>query len=272
MGFRSLINSQIHLSRWVDSYLPASVCIDGNRHFLDQIVSSHLVPGLVLIDVGGGKQPLLDVKRKNDNQLRVIGIDISQSELDHAPIGAYDETISADISKYQGEITGDIIVCQSLLEHVRDVPSAIKVLARMVKPEGKLLVFAPSRNALFARINLLLPQRMKEKLLFSIYPHTRRAQGFPSYYDNCTPAEIERLALENGLVVVENHHYYMSAYFTFFLPFHIGWRIYSCIGRALFGRQAAESFSFVFRRNVTVPKDYAHHDSSQEASVPMTII
>jgi len=247
-AFQFFIRSQIRLCRWLDSFLPARLRTDGNRHFLDSVFPKYLSSDIVLVDVGGGKQPLLQPQQKSAARIRVVGFDIDAVELGRAPAGAYDEIIVADITKYSGNVQADLVVCQALLEHVRDVPAAFQSLATMLGPSGKLLVFVPSRNALFARLNLLLPQRLKEALLFTIFPQARVAQGFPSFYHCCTPIDFRRLATVNGLVVREAHHYYMSGYFTFFAPLHLLWRIYSWAGRTLFSTQAAETFTMVFEK------------------------
>jgi SAM-dependent methyltransferase len=247
--FRKFLDSQIRLSRYADSLLPSHLSLDGNRHFMDCILPAHLRKGAVLIDVGGGKRPCLSIATKQAFSLSVIGFDISNTELEAAPGGIYDKTECADICSYTGGLRGDIIICGALLEHVRDLEGAFRSLARMLRVGGRLLVFVPSRNALFARLNLILPQKTKEVILFGLFPETRRAQGFPSYYYKCTPNEFRKMASENGLEVVESHFYFMSAYFTFLFPLHILWRIYSCVARAFVGTQAAESFTMVFERH-----------------------
>ena len=105
-------------------------------------------------------------------------------------------------------------------------------------------MFVPSRNALFARLNLLLPERAKRALLFGLFPEKREAQGFPSYYDQCTPRRIQELGVAHGLELVKAEYYFKSSYFSFFLPFYVLWRGWVVASRALFGCNAAETFSY----------------------------
>ncbi len=245
---RSFIDWQRRLSRRFDELLPASLTTDGNRDFLDRFSLAFLAPGLRVYDVGGGKHPWLDAASKADRSIVVVGLDIDARELAQAPAGGYDETLCADITRYEGRGDADLVVCQSLLEHLPDNDRAFHALSSMLKPGGRALIFVPSRNALFARLNLLLPQALKRRLLFAIYPESRAGQGFASFYHRCTPRDFEALAARHGLLVRETRLYFQSAYFTFFAPLHVAWRLWSLAFRALRGAQAAETFCMALEK------------------------
>lgn len=245
---RALIRSQQWLSRKFDELLPASYRIDGNRDFLDSMVPAYLEENLHIADVGGGKNPYLSPDRKKQLAATVVGLDIDQSELDRAPGGAYDEAICTDITAYRGRGDVDLVICQAVLEHVADVEAAFTAIASLLRPGGTALLFVPSRNAVFARLNNALPQRFKKWLLHSIYPETRRNQGFPSYYHRCTPADFKQLAAANDLELIEARYYYISSYFSFFFPLYFLWRLWILLFRAVRGDQAAETFSMAFRK------------------------
>ena len=251
--FRTLINSQVWLSRKFDNWLPALYRVDGNRDFVDSLVPAYLGPGLTIYDIGGGKNPYLSPEEKARLQARVVGLDIDQDELDQAPPGAYDEIVCADISKHRGDGQADIVICQALLEHVRDVESAFAAIASCLKPGGQALIFVPSRNAVFARLNILLPQKFKKALLYTIFPKTRRDQGFPSFYDNCTPNAFKRMAAANDLSLIEARYFYKSSYFSFFFPLYLLWRLWVILFRWVRGEQAAETFSMVLKRQGARP-------------------
>jgi SAM-dependent methyltransferase len=246
--FRKLIASQARLTRKFDELLPGRYRIDGNADFIDNLVPRYIAAGAVVYDVGGGKNPLLDAQRKAQLGLKIIGLDIDAGELAAAPPGCYDRTICADIVSYGGAQDADLAICQALLEHVPDAAQALTAIASILKPGGQALLFVPSHNAVYARINLLLPQKLKERILFGIYPHMRRSQGFPAYYDRCTPAALEALALRQGLRAVERRVYFQSDYFRFCFPIHVLWRLWVLLFRSLAGDQAAETFSLVLRK------------------------
>ena len=243
---RKFLNANISLSKWFDRrFLSPSYLIDGNKDFINQMAPSYLLQGMKIYDVGGGKQPFVDVNKKNQLSLTVVGIDISQSELSRAPIGGYDETVCADIANVQGKGDGDLVICQAVLEHVKDTEGAMRSIATLLKPGGKALIFVPSRNAIFARLNILLPESVKRKILFSVFPSTSVAQGFPSFYHKCTPNDFILMAKKNGLVAGESRYYYISSYFSFLFPVYLIWRLWIMLFKAIAGHQAAETFSMV---------------------------
>lgn len=245
---RRFIELQRGWARRVDSALPEWATVDGNQEFVESIVPLHLGTGQKVYDVGGGKNPFLDPEAKARLDARVVGIDIDQEELLQAPRGAYDQVICTDISEFRGPEDGDLVICQALLEHVRDVPSAFSSIASILKPGGKAVIFVPNRNALFARLNLLLPERLKRRALFTIYPSTQRNQGFPAFYNHCTPNAFRSLAARNGLVVDDERYYFQSSYFSFLFPAYVVWRLWSLLGHALVGGSASETFTFVLRK------------------------
>jgi 2-polyprenyl-6-hydroxyphenyl methylase/3-demethylubiquinone-9 3-methyltransferase len=251
--FRKLIASQSRLTRKFDELLPDRYLIDGNINFIDNLVPQYTLAGAVIYDVGGGKNPLINAERKARLSLKITGLDIDDGELAAAPPGCYDHTIRADIVSYRGARDADVVICQALLEHVHDTGQALEGIASILKPGGRALLFVPSRNAVYARINLLLPQKLKEFILFGIYPHMRRSQGFPVHYDRCTPSGLEARALRKGLRTVERRVYFQSDYFRFCFPIHAFWRVWVLLFRCVAGDQAAETFSLVLRKEEERP-------------------
>jgi hypothetical protein len=81
-----------------------------------------------------------------------------------------------------------------------------------------------------------------------VFPHTRRAQGFTSYYDRCTPRECQRFANKHGFRVEMQRLYYTSAYFSCVFPIYVIWRIWIMLFRAADRLQAAETFSMALRK------------------------
>ncbi len=106
----------------------------------------------------------------------------------------------------------------------------------------------PSRNAVYARLNIVLPQSVKQRILYWLFPEMRKCQGFPAYYNNCTPAELKKLAIANGLVIIEERYYFTSSYFSFFFPLYIAWRLWVLFFHALAGEQAAETFCLALQK------------------------
>lgn len=246
---RNLINNQIELSEKFDTYLPDKYSIDGHTDYKESLLPRYLKQNLTIYDVGGGKRPYITPEQKKDLNAKIIGLDIDREELDKAPEGSYDRTICADIAQFEGDGDADLLICQAVLEHVADVETAFSTISSILKPGGLALIFVPSKNAVFARLNIVLPQKLKKTLLYTIFPKTIQSQGFPSYYNKCTPKEFKQLARDNDLSVMEEHYYYMSNYFSFFFPAYFAWRLWILLFHKAFQEQAAETFSFVLKKN-----------------------
>lgn len=245
---RAIINCNIRGSRLFDMMLPSSYRVDGNRYFIERFAPPYIKANQRVYDIGGGKRPYIDLEWKKRLRLCVIGLDIDERELRRAPKGSYDKSICCDITSFSGAGDGDVVVCQALLEHVHNVEAAFLAMSSILKPGGVALIFVPSRNAAFARLNLLLPQRLKEFLLFSIYPKARGSQGFPSYYDRCTPRGFRVMAHCHGFSVEEESFYYTSSYFSFCFPLYVMWRIWVIGFRLIAKENACETFCMALRK------------------------
>lgn len=245
---RWLIASQMALSRAFDRLLPQSFRIDGSKDFKQRIVPSYLRPGLTVYDIGGGARPCVDLETKRRLGLKMTGVDIDEDQFAKAPCGVYDRAIVTDITTYQEQNAADLVVCKSTLEHVRDTGAAVATMARLLNPGGTLLVFVPSRNALYARLNVLLPQHMKMGLLRTFMPDRADHLGFPAVYDHCTPRDFCRFAVSQGLQIKELRPYYISSYFSVVFPVYLLWRIWMLAYRAVAREHAAESFILIARK------------------------
>lgn len=245
---RQFIASQVALSSAFDQLLPRSFRVDGSKDFKQRIVPSYLRPGLIVYDIGGGARPCVDLETKRRLGLKVTGVDIDEEQLAKAPRGVYDRAIVADITTYQEQNAADIVVCKSTLEHIRNTEAALAGMARLLNPGGTLLVFVPSRNALFARLNVLLPQRLKLRLLSAFMPDQADHLGFPAIYVHCTPRDFRRFAASCGLQIKELRPYYFTPYFSFVFPVYVLWRIWILAYRAMAREHAAETFALIARK------------------------
>jgi SAM-dependent methyltransferase len=250
---RKAVHFTVALSQAFDRrFLPPEFAVDGNQDFIHRLFRSHLFPGATVVEVGGGKNPLISTGEKRELGLRVIGIDISARELSAAPPGVYDRTICCDITRYSGDVQADVAICAALLEHVRDTGAALRAIGTLLKPKGVALIFVPCRNAVYARINQITPESLKRWLLKAIYGDFSDVEagltGFPAYYDRCTPRDICRMAQVSGFSVQGLRVYFASGYFQFLPPLYVAWRLWQLAFRRIAGDQAAETFSVVLRK------------------------
>ncbi|MFW2439043.1 MAG: class I SAM-dependent methyltransferase [Arenicellales bacterium] len=247
--FRKIVNSQKILCKHFDRlFIPNKFTIDGNHDYKTSFVPKYLTENIIVYDVGGGKNPFIGTDLKKKLGCKVIGIDIDESELLRAPKGLYDDVICADITRYEGQSDGDIVLCRALLEHVPDQDKAIEAIASLLKKGGYALIFVPSRNALFARLNLMLPEKMKKSLISTLQPKAGDNKGFTAFYDKCTPNDFRNLAAAHHLEVIEERFFYQSSYFNVFFPAYFLWRMWGLAYYAVSGDQAAETFSICLKK------------------------
>jgi len=245
--FQRLIQQQRSWSRALDRRLPPDISVDARAYFQEHYIGRLITPHSRIYDVGGGRFPSIPQSQKQLQDLYVVGLDLNLHELEAAPPGIYDLATAADITDFEGKADADFIVSETVLEHVRDTSKAFHAFRTILKPGGHALIFVPCRNAIFARMNLLLPETWKRRLLSLIYPATR-GSGWPAYYNRCTPSDFRKLAEDNGFDVVELKPFYFSAYFQFCFPLYFLWRLWVLLARAVMPEQAAETFCMCIRK------------------------
>lgn len=215
-------------SRVFDKLLPQNLTLDGNRYFMDSSYVRFLERACTGFDIGCGRHPAIALAQKRRFELSVTGVDISDEESAGAFEGAYDKVVCGDITTYRGDASGDLVLCQSLLEHVLSTDGAFRAMASSLKPGGIALLSCPSRNAVFST--------------------ACGSQGFMSCYDHGTPLAFERMTAAHGFEVRERHVFYSSSYFSFLLPLHMVWLAWIVLFRAVSPVQAAETFVYALRR------------------------
>jgi SAM-dependent methyltransferase len=245
--FRRLIDQQAAWSKALDRHLPADLSINAWNYFHEDYVGQWITPNSRVYDVGGGRFPAIAQAQKVRQHLHIVGLDLSLEELGLAPPGSYDQTTAADIMTFEGDGDADFIVSGTVLEHVKDTSQAFRAFRSILKPGGHALIFVPSRNAIFARLNRLLPQSWKLRLLALFFPATQ-GSGWPAYYDRCTPSDFRRLAEANGFEVVHLRPFYHSAYFRFCFPLYAAWRLWILVARSLIPEQGAETFCMCIKK------------------------
>lgn len=243
----AFLQTQYYLCNWFDKLFPAFFNEDGNQHFLKTITPSYLKTDITVYDVGGGSVPIITQALKNKYHIKTVGVDESIEELEKAK-DFYDEIIVADIQNYNGNEDADLVICQSVLEHVQNAQLAFKGIVSCLKPGGNLLIFCPSKNAWFAKLNRWLPQKIKMKLVNLRNPHLINHQGFKAYYHNATIKDFTKIAADNNLQLAYKKAYYISNYFQIFFPLYVFWRLYVYVFYLINKEAAAETFTLVFTK------------------------
>lgn len=147
-----------------------------------------------LVEIGGGRDPLL-----TPAQAKALGVDytvndISPEELRNAP-GAFN-TACFDVS---GDLAAagikpesyDLAFSRMVFEHVKDVKQAWSNLHTVLSPGGVGFIFVPTLYALPYVANLMIPEWLSQKIVKMLYPHRTDADDpkFPAHYDWCYSSE-----------------------------------------------------------------------------------
>ncbi|MGM0421655.1 MAG: hypothetical protein ACQEQL_00995 [Pseudomonadota bacterium] len=241
---------QIRMSQWFDTLFPQSFRIDGRLDFRENIVPKFLSRrGKLVYELGGGSTPVISVAAKQKYNLRVIGVHHSDYDLALAPEDSYDKTILADITKFYGAGDADMVIGESILNQIESCDNAMQRISTMIKPGGMGLFYVISRRSLFARMYCLTSNRHFRKLLFRLFPP--KGEGYDlskGVYEQCSPKELYRLALANGMEVLSIRPYFNGPYYQAVFPIYVFWRIWIAFYRLFSGQEAAESFTLIVQK------------------------
>jgi 2-polyprenyl-6-hydroxyphenyl methylase/3-demethylubiquinone-9 3-methyltransferase len=243
-----LIDSQVRLTRRFDCLLPVEFPVACDRDFLDDLAPRYLQPGALLYHAGGGKNPVIGRQLKSDLRLRNVGLDIYDAELEAAPRGPLRRNHVRGYCRLplaRRRRSGDLPITFGSPQGRRPATAAI---SSILKPGGGALIYVPCRNAVFARMNPILPEGIKRRILFGVFPKMRRDHGSPACYNRCTPSGFDDLARWHALIPESRRLYFTRGRFRFCLPLHAVWRIQLLMFRWMAGTEAAETFAVIFRK------------------------
>lgn len=244
---RRFVVWQVSLSKRIDRALFGAMSVDGNTAFV-RWVDRGVAQGSRLADIGGGKTPAFGPVDVQARDLEVVGVDIDPIELKAAPEGSYAQVVVGPIEDVRGASDCDYVIAQSVMEHVYDGRLAALGIASFARPGGTVATFCPCRRAWFARLNLLLPEAVKRRVLFAIFPEKRERQGFPAHYSGCTPAEMRDNMTSAGVDCIEIRYFFVSSYFMFFVPLYLLWRLATLPLMLLWPDRYCETFIFLGRK------------------------
>lgn len=237
----------------------------GGRDFRDRVLPGLLQEGQRVLDVGGGKHPAIDLATKRRLELYIVGLDIDADELKRAPEGVYDDTVVGDVAEATIPGQYDLIISKTVLEHTQQNERVIANLAGSLGEGGTMAHFIPCKNALFARINLLLGNNVSRKILFALQPEKKTTSGFKAYYEFCTPSQMSRLCEENGLQVDRLTAYFSSDYCSFFAPLYTLDIMRQLLMKMLCPQDMAENFIIIASKPVACSKSLTADQNKENA-------
>ena len=154
-----------------------------------------------VLEIGGGRWPLLDGDEIRARGIRYIVNDISESELVLAP--PYVEKVCFDVSQ---EIVGDdlagkvdLMFSKMVFEHVSDSHQAYRNIYKLLSPGGVCLNFHPVLFSPPFVVNWILPEQVSSRLLhfFFSYRSPDEVPKHPAKYDHCWISKSEQEKLQS---------------------------------------------------------------------------
>lgn len=185
----------------------------------DKIVAECLNrnPGIVVVDVGGGKRCRFAKYRKSELKSKIVCVDVSMTEMQENT--DVDEKRVADVTCALpcADAEADLLVSSSVLEHLKALPPFVSECARVLKDDACFVHIFSCKFAPFALLNQALPNSISKFLLSLVFPG--KNLGYRAFYDHCYPSAVRRLLESNGLKVQSLVvSYSQSDYFDFLFP------------------------------------------------------
>lgn len=200
-------------------------------HYREQ-VRNNLADRISVLDIGGGKRCSFAEECRKFTGIKITALDVSAEEL--AFNHDADDKIVFDLASGNRvpleDASVDMVTSSSVLEHLKDIEAAVKEVSRILKPGGKFISVLPSKFALFAIINQMLPNWLARKILFAIHPAAKGFCGFIAYYNKCWYPAMKNLLAKHGFGNIDfMFDYNQSGYFSFFVPFGLISLIWDCL-------------------------------------------
>jgi SAM-dependent methyltransferase len=141
-----------------------------------------------VVEIGAGANPTLPADFVASRGIVYTLLDISQAELDKAPVGYLKVCVDICADEPFPEGQYDFAFSRMLAEHVPDGTRFHRDIRSLLREDGYAVHLFPTLFALPFLINAMLPEALAEKLLHLLQPGRERSglQGkFPAHYSWC---------------------------------------------------------------------------------------
>ncbi|RMG87118.1 MAG: class I SAM-dependent methyltransferase [Chloroflexi bacterium] len=169
---------------------------DAGQRYADRIAAA-LTEETRLLDVGCGRTSLAaDVMQQAQAR---IGIDLSFSDLQHNT--SMHAVAMADAAHLPfPDAHFDLLVSQWVVEHFVEPEAAFTEMARVLRPDGRLVLLTTNANNYIPLVSRLVPDGLQR---FMIEKLLRRPshESFPTTYRANTRRAIQRIASRTGFEV-----------------------------------------------------------------------
>jgi SAM-dependent methyltransferase len=147
-----------------------------------------------LIEIGGGRSPLIDEQEHISLGVQYTVNDISATELALAPKWPFKACFDICSPPLGTDSSFDLIFSKMVLEHIPSGKAAFRAIYNMLVPGGVCLSFFPTLYCLPFLVNYLVPEKLSVKLQRTV--DLRANPKFPAYYSWCRSTAFLRRNLE----------------------------------------------------------------------------
>ena len=153
-------------------------------------VNALLDPGMTVLDLGAGRgsrydsgtAPFVrDLCTLQGKVKRMIGIDLDPAVLEHPRLDEA-HVIEPDAPYPLDDGSIDLIVCEYVVEHVEDPAGFAREIDRILKPGGWFCALTPNKYGYVGLGNTIVPEKVKSRLMRSIWPERPEDDVFPTFY------------------------------------------------------------------------------------------
>jgi len=141
--------------------------------------------GAVIIELGGGANPVLKEEIVTLRKFNYLVIDTSKEELQKAT-GEYFTRIHTDIEKTDVEYKADLIISKMVLEHIPNPNIFHQSIFNLLKNNGSVIHFYATLYNIASISNILLPEFISSYLVKRIQKRDATTEAkFPAFYRKC---------------------------------------------------------------------------------------
>lgn len=167
-----------------------------------------------LMEVGGGRSPLIDEQEHKSLGTRYTVNDISAAELRLAPEWPLKACFDICSPPSNAASSFDLIFSKMVFEHIPNARAAYQAVYRLLVPDGICLSFFPTLYCLPFLMNCLSPERLALKLQRAF--DSRGNPKFPAFYSWCRSTvslqrHLEAIGFRRVIIsAFYGHNYYRS--------------------------------------------------------------
>jgi SAM-dependent methyltransferase len=173
-----------------------------------ELIGRTLQAGDVVLDAGCGHQSL--VPQGDHVPFSLIGFDMVWEDI------RQNHSVNLGLVSDIGHVplrseSVDIVICNMVLEHLREPDTVFRELSRVLRKGGYLIVMTPSIFNIVTVVNRLIPNQLHQKIAY-LLTGVNESDTFPTYYRANSVGRLRRLLGRNQMQEVEVSMYQPPPY------------------------------------------------------------